>query len=281
MTAVPKGSSFAPAVWLLPAPERAALAALHRFCRATDEAVDDARGGPAAAAARLEIWRAEVHALYGGGSPATAEGRALAPHVRRYGFARSDFERLLDALALDIAGPRLTTVADLEHYCEGVAASPGYLALGIFGCPRAREYARRLGLALQLTNILRDAREDLSRGRVYFPLEDLHAAGVSVAVLTAAALDTAAAPPAVAQLVAAQRARARDWFGDAGRAYRTQSPADRRRLTTARAMERLYRLLLAALERHEALPRRRVRPTALAALAAVARAWAEGGLVGG
>ena len=281
MIAVPRRSSFAPAFWLLPAPRRVALAALHRFCRAADEAVDDDPGGTAAAA-RLAYWRAEVAALYGDGVPASDETRALAPYVAAYGMARADFERLLDALALDLEGPRLAALADLEGYCEGVAASPGYLALAVFGCPGARPYAHRLGLALQLTNILRDAREDLRRGRVYFPLAELAAAGLTADDLCQAARDDAGAPsPAVLRLIARQREQAREWFAAADRAYREQSPADRRRLPTARAMQRLYALLLAELARQEPLPRERARPPAPAVLAAVARAWLEGARVRG
>lgn len=278
--AVPKRSSFAPAFWLLPPARRDALTALHRFCRAADDAVDapGADAGADGARARLESWRAEVRALYGDGVPATPEGRALAPHVTAYGFARADFERLLDALATDVSGPCLETEADLVRYCDGVAASPGYLALCVFGCPEAREYAHRLGLALQLTNILRDARADLIAGRLYFPRQDLREASLSPQALLAEARDSSPASPEVASLVRFERARARDWFSAAERAYRSQPPEARRRLATARAMERLYLGLLAALDGEEPLPRRRVRPGRLAAVVAVAGAWLELGL---
>jgi phytoene synthase len=272
----PRHSSFAPAFWLLAAAEREALTALHLFCRAADEAVDACDGGPEEARGRLDGWRREVNALYGEGVPATVEGRALLPHVARYSLGRADFERLLGALALDVNGAGFATESDLARYCEGVAASPGYLALCIFGCPESRAYAHHLGLALQITNFLRDACDDLRRGRLYFPLEDLARSGISFEELRAVAAGARAADPAVGRLIAVERERARAWFEEAERAYRKESPAARRRLTTARAMERLYRRLLDALVRDEPLPRHRVRPSRLAGLGAVAGAWLEG-----
>jgi phytoene synthase len=272
---VPKQSSFAPAFWLLAEREREALGALHRFCRAADDAVD-AAGDAEQAAERLARWQREVAALYGEGAPATPEGRSLCPHVGHYGLQRADFERMLAALASDVPGPSFATQADLERYCEGVASSPGYLALAIFGCPEARDYALRLGLALQLTNVLRDARADLCAGRTYFPREDLARAGLSAEALSAEARAAGSASPGVERLVALERARARAWFGEAERAYRAQPAPTRRRLATARAMERLYRELLARLEGREPLPRSRVRPGRLGAVSAVAGAWIEG-----
>jgi len=267
-------SSFAPAFLLLPVPRREALVALHRFCRAADESVD---AGPASS---LEVWRREVAALYGDGTPSTPQGTALAPLVARYGLLRADFETFLEGLASDVRGDVIETEEDLERYCLGVAAAPGFLSLAIFGCPEARDYAHRLGLALQRTNILRDAREDLGMGRVYFPRRDLCAAGVGPEDLASAALSTDAEPEAIRRLVESQRTRARAWFVDAESAYLSQPRDTRRRLGAARGMHYLYRALFDRLERESPLPRRRVRPSRARVLTAVLTAWRDTALAG-
>jgi len=268
-------SSFALAFWLLPQRRRDALFALHRFCRAMDEAVDGGTAAGRRASDPLVPWRAEVEALYGRGALETDEGRALAPYVGEYGLDFRDFDRLLEALAFDVEGRRFETEHDLARYCEGVASSPGYLSLAIFGCSEARVYAYRLGLALQLTNILRDAREDLTRGFLYFPLEDLRREGISPEALQAEARSDEPEGEAVRRLVTFERQRAREWFEIADRAYHGESARTRRLLAAARGMQGVYRLLLDRLEFESPLPRRRLRSNLSTALAAVAKAWGE------
>lgn len=267
-------SSFAPAFLLLPAPRREALVALHRFCRAADESVD---AGPATS---LDVWRREVAALYGGGAPGTPQGTALARFVAPYGLLRADFETFLEGLASDARGDVIESEEDLERYCLGVAAAPGFLSLAIFGCPEARDYAHRLGLALQRTNILRDAREDLGMGRVYFPRRDLCAAGIDPEELAVAARSTDAEPEAIRWLVESQRDRARTWFAEAETAYLAQPRETRRRLGAARGMHYLYRALFDRLQRESPLPRRRVRPSRVRVLTAVLAAWRDTALAG-
>jgi phytoene synthase len=275
---LPLRSSFAPAFWLLPEPRRSALVTLHRFCRAADEAVDGLPAGNASA--RLEVWKGEVAALFGQGALTTPEGLALAPYVARYGMKRADFDRLIEGLARDARGEALETEDDLARYCLGVAAAPGFLSLSIFGCPEARAYAHRLGLALQMTNILRDAREDLSSGRLYFPLEDLRAEGVKADELASLARSGGPEPESVRRLVAHGRGRARAWFAEAERAYEAESAATRRFLGAARGMHYLYRALLDRIEQESPLPRRRIRPSRTHVLSAVFRAWRDTALAG-
>jgi len=267
-------SSFAPAFLLLPEPRREALVALHRFCRAADESVDGQ------ATSSLDVWWREVEALYGRGTPGTSEGTALSPHIGRYGLERGDFEIFLEGLASDARGDVIETEEDLERYCVGVAAAPGFLSLAIFGCPEARVYAHRLGLALQRTNILRDAREDLAVGRIYIPRRDLCAAGVTPEALAAAARSSEAEPEAITRLMAGQRQRARDWFAEAERAYRAEPRDARRRLGAARGMHYLYRALFDRLERESPLPRARVRPSRARVLTAVLAAWRDTAFAG-
>jgi len=276
----PIRSSFAPAFWLLPEPRRSALVALHRFCRAADEAVDGTPASSHAAALHLEGWRREVGALYGQGALVTPEGRALAPFVARYGMKRADFERLLDGLGLDARGEALATEDDLARYCLGVAAAPGFLSLSIFGCPEARAYAHRLGLALQMTNILRDAREDLTSGRLYFPLADLRAAGVSPEEMAAAARSRVGEPEGVRRVIERGRERAHDWFAQAESAYGAEPATTRRFLGAARGMHYLYRALLERVELESPLPRRRVRPSRRQVLSGVFAAWRDTALAG-
>lgn len=268
-------SSFAPAFWLLPEPRRTALVALHRFCRAADEAVDGLPAASRESGARLAVWRDEVAAFFGEGPVSTPEGKALAPFVGRYGMKRPDFDRLMDELARDARGDALETEEDLARYCLGVAAAPGFLSLSIFGCPEARAYAHRLGLALQMTNILRDAREDLASGRLYFPLEDLRAAGVTPEELADLARSGGPEPDNVRRLVERGRERARAWFVEAETAYDAEPRTTRRFLGAARGMHYLYRALLDRIEQESPLPRRRVRPSRAHVLSAVFRAWRD------
>jgi phytoene synthase len=277
---LPLRSSFAPAFWLLPEPRRSALIALHRFCRAADESVDGLPAGSPDASRRLDVWRNEVAGLFDQGVLSTPEGRALAPFVARYGMKHADFDRLMEGLAHDARGEAIETEEDLARYCLGVAAAPGFLSLSIFGCPEARAYAHRLGLALQMTNILRDAREDLASGRLYFPLEDLRAAGVTAETLSDLARSGGVEPENVRRLVAHGRERARAWFVEAESAYEAEPATNKRFLGAARGMHYLYRALLDRIEQESPLPRRRVRPSRAHVLSAVFRAWRDTALAG-
>ena len=158
---------------VLPPEKRDAIIAVWDFCRAVDDAVDEAREGDAAA--EVERWRAEVAAVFGGGTPHSAQGRAVAPLVRRFNLPRSAFDALVEGVAMDVGSRRYETFDELYVYCTRVASAVGLMCLEIFGYsdPKAKVYATDLGVALQLTNILRDVSEDLSRGRVYIPQEDL------------------------------------------------------------------------------------------------------------
>jgi phytoene synthase len=267
-------SSFEPAFWLLPAERRSALAALHRACRAADQAVDEA-ATPEQAAAAVATWRTEVGAIFGAGAPRSSEARALAPVAARFAMRREDFERFLAALEGDARGERFAREVDLARYCDGVAGAPGCLALAIFGCPESRAYAEALGRALQLTNILRDLRADLRAGRLYLPLEDLTRFGLTAEMLLAAARDGAAPLAGLTRLAAFERQRAREWYVIAERAYHTQPRAARRRLAAARAMQSLYRALLDRLDHSAPLPADRPRPPTGNVLAGVARAAVE------
>jgi len=214
------GSSF-----LLLAPERReALAALHAFCRALDDEIDEAPS-PVHALVGWEHARAEtLHTIAGTPrSPAgvrlvTAWSRIGEPLEGRLAEGLCD---LLEGLRFDALGGIVETDDDLERYCRQVGGGPGLAALPVFGRPDAVAFARALGVALQRTNVLRDLALDARAGRVYAPREDLSACGVDPARLGAAT-----APPGARRLVLQLAARAREAFaraksalpGDAGRA---------------------------------------------------------------
>ena len=234
------GSHFYYALWLLPPVRREAMFAVYSFCRAVDDVVDNGR--PAAAAqAELERWRQELAACYGG-SPAHPVMQALRSAVARYQIPRRYLEEILTGMAWDLAPRRYATFSALEQYCDHVAGAVGLVAIRVFGCrrPESETFARHLGMAFQLTNILRDLDEDLSRGRLYLPQEDLARFGVSEDQLARRVYD-----PAFVNLMAFQCARARAYLG---RARAAVTPQDRWALTPALAMAAVYERLLDRLE---------------------------------
>jgi phytoene synthase len=127
----------------------------------------------------VDTWRQELDRIFGGATPRTSAGRGLQPLVPAFGLVREDFDALVDGIAMDATPRRYETFAELEPYCHRVASAVGLMCVRIFGYrnPAVRDYARDLGVALQLTNILRDVGVDFRRGRVYLPTEDLRRFG--------------------------------------------------------------------------------------------------------
>jgi phytoene synthase len=225
----------------LPKDKRRAIVAVWDFCRAVDDAVDEPTdANPASALAR---WRAEVKAIYDGVPPATPQGRELMPYVARFGLPRSAFEDVIDGVAMDLHQYRYNTFADLRQYCLRVASAVGLICVEIFGYRHAetRDYAVELGIALQLTNIIRDVETDLRRGRVYIPADDLRAFDVSEEDL-----GTDGRSDRVRALLSQQCARARSFYRQADAAL---PKADEKGLVAARIMAAIYLDLLNAIER--------------------------------
>jgi phytoene synthase len=234
------GTSFYYAFRVLPAEKRRAIEALYAFCRAVDDCVDE-EGGEGEAG--LERWLAEVHRAYAG-KPETGLGRELAEAVARFPVPRGCFEDVVAGCRMDLATRRYATFADLRIYCERVASAVGLASIEIFGYddPRTREYAVELGLALQLTNILRDIGADAARDRLYLPLEDLARFGVSAeALLTAARDERAPRPSGLDPLLAFEADRARSHYAAAAAALRER---DRRSMLAAEIMGAVYRAVL-------------------------------------
>jgi phytoene synthase len=171
--AAASGSSFYYSFLFLPPDQRRAITALYAFCREVDDAVDEA-ADPGVARAKLTWWRGEIHAAFNG-SPQHPVARALAPVVRAYHLPESQLVEIIDGMQMDLDYNRYPDFATLEVYCHRVAGVVGLLSAGIFGYSQAAtlEYARNLGLALQLTNIIRDVGEDVRRNRIYLPLDEL------------------------------------------------------------------------------------------------------------
>jgi phytoene synthase len=243
---VARDTNFYYSFLVLPAEKRRAIVAVWDFCRAVDDAVDEWEGE--AAVHEVARWRGELAACFAG-RPETPQGRALEPLIGRFHLPRDAFEALIEGVEMDLGSRRYETFADLYQYCIRVASAVGLICLPIFGArdPGARQYAIDLGVALQLTNILRDVPCDLARGRVYIPQEDLRRHGCSEQDLQAA--QRGERPSAAVRAVLQELDRhAREYYARAAAAL---PRADARRLVPAEIMGAIYRAILHRIERRE------------------------------
>lgn len=231
---------------VLPAHQRRAIVTVWDFCRAVDDAVDEAQGGSAA----VDRWRCELERCFAGRPPETPQGRALQPLIGVFGLSRAPFESLIEGVEMDLHTSRYPTFADLYEYCIRVASAVGLMCIEIFGCrdPGSRQYAIDLGVALQLTNVLRDVPGDFARGRLYIPMEDFQRFGCTEEDLRAeiAGAGHGVRSPAVRQLLAYQAERATSYYARADAALPRK---DARRLVAARIMGDIYRTILRRIER--------------------------------
>jgi 15-cis-phytoene synthase len=235
------GSSFYYAFRFLDPQRRRAIIALYAFCREVDDVVDECRE-PAVAHTKLDWWRQEIGLLFEGRSrhPIT---QALAPHVETFDLSKEYFEEIIDGMQMDLDYDAYPDFATLSLYCYRAASVVGLLSARIFGFSdrRTLKYAHDLGMALQLTNILRDVHEDAVRGRVYIPLDELERFGVKpedfrVSITRDAHRD----------LFSFQTARARDYYVKAD----AHLPAeDRYAQRPGLIMAAIYRALLEEIER--------------------------------
>ncbi len=240
--AAASGSSFYHSFRFLEPTRRRAIIALYAFCREVDDVVDECRD-VGVAAAKLEWWRGEVAALYHGGSPQHPVTRALKPWVGEFDLKEEHFQAIIDGMAMDLEpGRRYQDFDELRIYCHRAAGVVGLLAAAIFGYenPRTLAYAEELGLALQLTNILRDIREDLLRGRLYLPLDELQRYGVDEAGLQAA-IETGSSDSAIRTLLAFQAERAEQHYR---RAFELLPEEDRYHQLSGVVMADIYHALL-------------------------------------
>ena len=234
------GTSFYWAMKLMPPERRAGLFAVYAFCRAVDDVVDESASEDKDRL--LDEWRQEVARVHDG-VPTTAIGRELALAVARFEVRRSDFEDVIDGMAMDAGAPiRAPSLAELDLYCGRVASAVGRLCIRIFGAPHdaGDRLAEHLGRALQLTNILRDVAEDAAMGRLYLPLELLEAEGIHERDPAAVARH-----PALPRVCARVGAMARGRFALAEEAMAQCPPATVR---PARIMQAVYLRILDRLE---------------------------------
>jgi 15-cis-phytoene synthase len=239
--AAASGSSFYYSFLFLPPQRRRAITALYAFCREVDDVVDET-SDTQLAAAKLAWWRSELANLYAG-KPQHPVTRALLPFIEKYSLSKENLGEIIDGMEMDLTQTRYLDWAGLERYCYRVAGVVGLLAAGIFGYrdPRTLEYARDLGIAFQLTNIIRDVGEDARKHRIYLPMDELKRFEVPATDIL-----NARETPQFKVLMKFQDARARSYYDKATAAL----PAgDRRAQRPGLIMAAIYRALLEEIER--------------------------------
>jgi phytoene synthase len=243
-------SNFYYAFRLLPTEQHNALCALYAFCRFMDDIADQPESSvsPGRSNSRTErltellnLWREELQRCYAG-TPVHPISQALADTVRRFPIAQAHLSGIIDGVEMDLHRRCYQTFAELYDYCYHVASLVGLVCIEIFGYhnPCARDYAINLGVAFQLTNILRDVGEDAQRNRIYLPLEDLVRIGYGEDELRAGVYN-----PTFTNLMAFEGKRAREYYR---RAVTHLAPEDRRSLAAAEAMRLIYTRLLDKIE---------------------------------
>ena len=239
--AAASGSSFYYAFLFLAPERRRAITALYAFCREVDDVVDET-AELQIAAAKLAWWRAEVANLYAG-NPQHPVTKALLPFIEKFSLSKQNLGEIIDGMEMDLTQTRYLDFAALERYCYHVAGAVGLLAAGIFGYSNARtlEYAKNLGTAFQLTNIIRDVGEDARKNRIYLPIEDLQRFKVPAADLLGAKHSEA-----FVALMRYQVGRAREYYDRAMAALPTE---DRRAQRPGLIMAAIYAALLTEIER--------------------------------
>jgi squalene synthase HpnD len=228
----------------LPEAEKRAMSIFYAFCRVVDDVADSTVLPPAEKQRQLGEWRREIRGAYLD-APRTPLGREMAQIIRTYLIPPTPLEEILNGMEMDMSLVRYPTFALLEKYCYRVASAVGLVSIDIFGCrdPQTRDYAVALGMAFQLTNILRDVKKDASFGRIYLPLDELDTFGVTEADIIEGRFNEK-----MRQLFRFQHHRARHYFA---KAFRLMVPGERPKLLAAEIMREVYEELLNAIERRD------------------------------
>ena len=234
-------SNFYYSFLFLPRPQREAIYTVYAFCRVVDD-IADQEPDPHRRAERLGDWREEVGRIFNGG-PRHPISVKLSECVRRFPIPREYFDALIDGVEMDLHKTRYPTFEELYTYCYHVASVIGLMCIEVFGyqTPHAKVYAEKLGVALQLTNILRDLKADAERGRIYLPLEDLDRFGYSQGELLRGQYNER-----FMSLMAFESQRARGFYRLASEAM---TPQDRPTLLAAEIMGEIYLALLRQIEK--------------------------------
>jgi phytoene synthase len=235
------GSSFYYSFLFLPPERRRAITALYAFCREVDDTVDET-SDQSVARIKLAWWRNEVTQMYSG-TPTHPVMLALQPHLQPYDLKQEHLQAIIDGMEMDLDQSRYLDYPNLKKYCWHVAGVVGILSASIFGItnPQTLKYAETLGLAFQLTNIIRDVGEDARKGRIYLPISELQQFNV-----TAADLLNARHSENFAALMKFQADRAQKLYDDA---FALLPKEDRRAQRPGLMMAAIYRTLLDEIER--------------------------------
>ena len=234
------GSSFYYSFLFLPAEKRRAITALYAFCREVDDVVDQGLD-PQVAGPKLAWWRAEVANL-SAGNPQHPVTKALSPFTGKYSISGEKLGEIIDGMEMDLAQSRYLDWPGLERYCYHVAGVVGLLAAGIFGYrqPRTLEYAKNLGIAFQLTNIIRDVGEDARKNRIYLPMSEMKQFGVAAADILQARHSES-----FEKLMRFQSDRAKSYYE---KAFGALAAEDRKPQRAGLVMAAIYRTLLGEIE---------------------------------
>jgi len=234
--AAASGSSFYYSFRFLPPDRRRAITALYAFCREVDDIADQV-ADPNVARAKLGWWRAEVADLFAG-RPTHPVTKALQPATELYGVDAGRLGEIIEGMEMDLAKKRYRDWDELRLYCHRVAGVVGQLSAGIFGYtrPQTLDYAEHLGLAFQMTNIIRDVGEDARRDRIYLPLDELARFNVAVPDVLSAKHSAA-----FEKLMAFQAERAQSLYDHA---FHNLAAEDRKSQRAGLIMASIYRALL-------------------------------------
>lgn len=234
------GSNFVHSFAFLSPERRDAMYAVYAFCQEVDDLVDHPKPG-VDCQEELDDWRAQLASMYTG-TPSFPVAIGLAKHAKTFDLPLEYFEELINGVEMDLTIRRYATFTDLYQYCYRVASVVGLICIKVFGAqsPRADEYAINLGVAFQLTNILRDIGVDAKRDRIYLPQEDLIRFDCLERDLFANANT-----PAFEQLMAFQARRAHKYYAKAQAALH---PEDRKALLVAEIMRKVYFRILCRIE---------------------------------
>lgn len=242
--AAQSGSSFTVSFLFLPKNQRDAMTALYAFCREVDDVVDECTDFNVAQI-KLNWWKNEIANLYAN-TPQHPVTRALQPVVAQFNLAQEHFLEIIDGMEMDLKFNRYEDFKQLQLYCYRVASVVGLLSAQIFGFKNRKtlKYAHDLGMAFQLTNIIRDVGEDARRGRIYLPLDELRKAKVSEEDILQSRESTA-----VKELMEYQIERAETYYD---KALRELPAEDAKQQRTGLMMAAIYRTLLREIKRDSA-----------------------------
>ena len=234
------GSSFYYSFIFLPPDKRQAITALYAFCREVDDVVDDCTDLQIAES-KLQWWREEVDRIYQG-SAEHPVGKALHISLEKFDLHKEYFNEIIDGMLMDLSISEYRTFEELKLYCHRAAGVVGLLAVEIFGNSHrdTLKFAETLGMALQLTNIIRDVKEDAMRGRLYLPLEDIDQFAVSKADF-----NKPITSDAIKSLLKFQLQRAEEYYQQA---YSLLPKQDRYKQLSSLIMADIYRTLLKEIE---------------------------------